>query len=171
MSGWWDREDGSRRWIEDAPALPPAPIVLPPPTAPSAEASVTDAVLEASWTPSDGPHAPIVRFSQEVLGLSLWPAQAALLSELYLDDVREGMLCLGRRSGKDRMASIVGAYEATANSPARLAHVPRGEQVSVVIVANSRPQARICHRLISSYFERAPRCAISSSPTAPTPWS
>ena len=152
--GWWYGDDGRKRLIEDEPELPPAPVVLPPPEAPSAEASATDAALDAAWTPSEGPHAPIVGFSTELLGLPLWPAQAALLSELYRDNVREAMLCLGRRSGKDRMASVVGCYEATANAATHLAHVPKGEQVSVVIVANSRPQARICHRLISSYFAR-----------------
>jgi hypothetical protein len=44
-----------------------------------------------------------------VVCLPLWPAQAALLTELYRGNVREAVWCLGRRSGKDRMASVVAA--------------------------------------------------------------
>ena len=81
MSGWWYGQDGSRRWIDDDPPAPPPPVILPPP-APLADAPTTDAALDALWQPTTRREAPIVRFSEEVLGLPLWPAQAALLSEL-----------------------------------------------------------------------------------------
>jgi hypothetical protein len=109
---------------------------------------------DAPWEPPSGPQEPIVAFSRDVLGLPLWPSQAALLSELYGDGIRTGILRLGRRSGKGRMASVVATYEATVNAAAHTAAVPPGELVAVVVVANSQKQARIIHRFIRAYFNR-----------------
>jgi hypothetical protein len=123
------------------------------------------------WAPSCEVSEPIVAFSRDVLGLPLWPAQGELLSELYGDGIRTGVLRLGRRSGKGRIASVVATYEATVNSDKHTAVVPPGELVAVVVVANSQKQARIIHRFIRifrhgsfrTYVGMAPRSACSFS--------
>jgi len=62
------------------------------------------------------------------------------------------VLRLGRRSGKGRLASVSATYEATVNAPAHLAAVPRGERVSIVIVAPAQAQARIVHRYVRGFL-------------------
>ena len=95
----------------------------------------------------------IVRFAHEVLGFDLYPRQAAILEEIYRDNIRTAVLRLGRRSGKGRMAAVVATYEATVNSPAHLAAVPPGERISIVVVATSQAQARVVHKFIQSFLE------------------
>ena len=100
----------------------------------------------------------IVAFAADVLGFRLYPRQAAILDEIYADGIRTAVLRLGRRSGKGRIAAVVGTFEATVNAAAHLAVVPPGEQVSVVIVATSQKQARLVHRYIRSFL-RVPALA------------
>ena len=149
----WLGDDGQRRSIEEPPAIAEPPIRYL-----SAELVMQTVEDEATdgeaWTPSEVGHAPIVAFVAEVCGMTPRPAQAALLSELYNDDIRTGVLRLGRRSGKDRMASWVATYEATANADRHLAHVPASELVGIAIVANSQRQARIIHRWCRDYLRR-----------------
>ena len=66
------------------------------------------------------------------------------------------------------MASVVAAYEAVVGAERHLEAVPKGEQVSIVVVANSRRQARICHRLITGYFERPALRSLVVSNSADT---
>jgi hypothetical protein len=150
--GWWRREDGSRYWLDEPEGLPELPIrYLPPDIATSPEAVASEG---APWEPQAIADAPIVGFVSDVLGMTPRPAQAALLSELYADAVRTGVLRLGRRSGKDRIASWVATYEATANADRHTAHVPPSELVGIAIVANSQRQARIIHRWCRDYLRR-----------------
>ena len=152
MSGWWHGNDGERRWIEESPERPEPPIrYLPRDIAASPDDEASDG---EAWTPSPVAPEPIVSFVTDVCGMTPRPAQAALLSELYADDIRTGVLRLGRRSGKDRIASWVATYEATANSDRHTAHVPPSELVGVAIVANSQRQARIIHRWCRDYLRR-----------------
>ncbi len=109
---------------------------------------------QREWEPI--PDEQAVSFAREVLGLSLWSRQAAIISAIYRDGIRTAVLRLGRRSGKGRIASVVAVYEATVNAAAHLAAVRPGEKVAVVIVAVSQKQARIVHRFISEAF-RTPR--------------
>ncbi len=97
---------------------------------------------------------PIVAFAAEALGFPLFPGQAEILDEIYTDGIREGVLRCGRRSGKGRLASVMASYESTANSAVHLAAVPAGEQVAVVVIAKTQPQARIIHRYIAGYLRR-----------------
>lgn len=150
---WWVRDD---RWLDEEPALvpliPPLPAMHPDDLVPPTDAAATSS---EPWRPSgDVTAEPIAIFAAEVLGLPLWPAQAALLSEVYAENIRTAVWRLGRRSGKGRMASVVATYEATVGAAAHLVTVPAGEEVSIVIVANSREQARLTHRMIAGYFER-----------------
>jgi hypothetical protein len=87
-----------------------------------------------------------------VLGFPLWPKQAQILDEIYRDQIRTAVLRLGRRSGKDRMAAVIATFEATVNAGAHLAAVPAGEQISIVVVATSQRQARVCHRYIRGFL-------------------
>jgi hypothetical protein len=83
-----------------------------------------------------------------------WDAQAALLSEISNDDIRTAVLRLGRRSGKDRMASLVATYEATANADAHRLHVPPAELVGIAVIANSQRQARLILGWCRHYLQR-----------------
>lgn len=98
--------------------------------------------------------APIVSFAADVLGFPLKAAQAEIVNEIYSERVRIAILRLGRRSGKDRLASVVATYESTANAGVHLARVPAGEQVGIVVVAPSQKLATRTHNYIASYFAR-----------------
>jgi hypothetical protein len=102
---------------------------------------------------------PIVAFATEVLRFPLRPRQAAILDEIYADNIRTAVLRLGRRSGKGRIGAVVATYEATANAPAHLAAVPEGEQVAIVVLASSQRQARYVHKYIRGFLERSPELA------------
>jgi len=114
--------------------------------------------MTAETTPQAAPinEARIVAFARDVCGLTLYPKQAEILSEMYdpAAPVRTAVWRLGRRSGKDRMASIVCAFEASVNAEAHLRCVPADEQVEILLVATSQKQARVCMRYIASYFKR-----------------
>ena len=153
--GYWYGADGERRWIDDErTAIEPEVLPIPPElVGPGSGTEAEDA--GETWTPPERYQpAPIVDFVADVCGLTPWPSQAALLSELYGEPIRTAVLRLGRRSGKDRMASWIGTYEATANADAHRPHVPPGELVAVAIVANSQRQARIVHRWCRDYLKR-----------------
>ena len=152
MSGRWWGDDGTSRWIEEASAMPEPPIRALVPE--MVETITEDATDGEAWTPSQVAPAPIVAFVNEVCGMTPRPAQAALLSELYNDDIRTGVLRLGRRSGKDRMASWIATYESTANADRHLSQVAPSELVAVAIIANSQRQARIVHRWCRDYLRR-----------------
>lgn len=70
---------------------------------------------------------------------------------------REQWWVVGRRGGKDSVASVVAAHTAaTFNSP----HLLRGgERALVVCIASTREQARIMQRYIRAYFENVPMLA------------
>lgn len=152
--GWWTRQDGSPRWIDEEPRKPWEPTVkpLPPDLSDSIERIESTSDDEAWTPPADFTAASIVSFVQDVCGMQPWPAQAALLSEIYNDGIRESWLRLGRRSGKDRSASWIATYEATANADTHRAHVPPGELVGIAVVANSKKQARIILGWCRSYL-------------------
>jgi hypothetical protein len=71
--------------------------------------------------------------------------------------VRECWWVVGRRGGKDSVASVVAAHTAaTFNSP----HLLRGgERALVICIASTREQARIMLRYIRAYFETVPMLA------------
>jgi hypothetical protein len=96
----------------------------------------------------------IVRFAAEALGFTLFPQQAAILEEIYRDDIRTAVLRLGRRSGKGRLAALVATFEATVNAEIHLSAVPPGERVAIVIVATSQKQAGIVHGYIRGFLHR-----------------
>jgi len=151
--GWWTGNGGERRWVEEPEWTPSEPPIayMPHDIATSPESEASDG---EPWSPGRIEDAPIVAFVCDVLGMTPRPAQAALLSELYADAIRTGVLRLGRRSGKDRIASWVATYEATANADCHTAHVPPSELVGIAIVANSQRQARIIHRWCRDYLRR-----------------
>jgi hypothetical protein len=110
--------------------------------------------MTAETTPQAAPinEARIVAFSRDVLNFPLFPKQAAIVSEIYSDGIREAILRTGRRSGKGRVAAVVATFEATVNADAHLAAVPPGERVSIVVVATSQTQARIVHRYVRKFL-------------------
>jgi len=112
--------------------------------------------MTAETTPQAAPinEARIVAFARDVLALPLFERQATIVSEIYRDGIRTAVLRLGRRAGKDRIASVVATFEATVGAAAHLAAVPAGEQVEIVVVATSQKQARICMRYVAGYFRR-----------------
>lgn len=136
-----------------------AATVPEPPIASDASAGSVDPVpvpghAEQLSESSEPVEQPIVAFARETLGFDPSPRQAAILSEIYADDVRVAVLRLGRRSGKGRIASIVATYEATVNADLHLEAVLAGEQIAIVVVATSQRQARVIHRYIRSYLRR-----------------
>jgi len=96
--------------------------------------------------------AAVAAFSRDVLNFPLFDRQAAIVSEIYSDGIREAILRTGRRSGKGRIAAVVATFEATVNADAHLAAVPPGERVSIVVVATSQQQARIVHRYVRKFL-------------------
>jgi hypothetical protein len=100
------------------------------------------------------PDTSVVAFSRDILDFTLHPKQAAILTEIYDDNIRTAVLRWGRRGGKDRVAGVIACYEAVVNSAVHLAAVPAGERVAIVVVATSQRQARICHRYISAWLRR-----------------
>ena len=54
----------------------------------------------------------LLSFAQQSLGLDLYPGQAAILDAWARSGKRRGVWCLGRRSGKGLMASVVALYDA-----------------------------------------------------------
>jgi hypothetical protein len=108
----------------------------------------------------------IVRFALEVLGFVLFPGQAAILAEIYDDAIRTGVLRLGRRSGKGRLAAVVATFEATVNAEAHLAAVPPGERVAVVIVATNQKQAGIVHGYVRGFLHRPELAPLIARETA-----
>jgi hypothetical protein len=143
--GWWDTEPAA-----EAPAVG----VVDMEAVGTEHPTQKPAADGEPWEPGDYTPAPIISFVTDVCGMTPYSAQAALLSELYNDSIRTAILRLGRRSGKDRMASWVAVYEATANADAHRSHVPPGELVGVAIVANSQRQARIILRWCREYLKR-----------------
>jgi len=94
----------------------------------------------------------IAAFASEVLGFALHPRQAEIVSAIYREGIRTGVLRLGRRGGKGRLAAVVATWEATVNAEAHLSAVPGGEQVAVVVIGTSQRQARIVHRYIRVFL-------------------
>lgn len=54
----------------------------------------------------------IVNFARDTLGVTLYPGQAAVLSDYYTCGVQNWLLLAGRRSGKSLLSDIMAAYEA-----------------------------------------------------------
>ena len=117
----------------------------------------------------------IVSFTEEVLGLSLSPAQRTLLKSFYGEplNAKERMLftlCTGRerypghpfqeltviagsRSGKDsRVATPIVCYEACFGE--HTAHAIPGESVKIPLVAQNRAAAHVAFEYIRAAFER-----------------
>lgn len=156
VGGGWTRlyGEGASSWSGRTPWRPPTIVpVMPRPEATEELETDLDAELEAPWP--QVAEQPIVPFLREVVGFEPWPRQAEILSGIYGLGVRLGVLRLGRRSGKGRIAAGVAVYEATANAEAHLAHVLPGEQVAVAIVATSQKQARVVHRYVRGFLSAA----------------
>ncbi len=166
MSGWrvfgrdpFDSLDGTgslngRPWVNGRPVeeVPP-PVAEPEPIAEPAAVPAPQPVREI------GPgESRIVDFSREVLRFEPSVKQAELLDAIYRERIRTAVLRIGRRGGKGRMASIIAAFEATANADAHLAAVPAGEQVAIVVIGTSQRQARIVHKYIAGFLQ-APELA------------
>jgi hypothetical protein len=71
--------------------------------------------------------------------------------------VRELWLAIGRRAGKDSVASAIAAYLATFGDFAR--HLRRGERAVILCLAVDREQARIVYGYVRAYFEQVPLLA------------
>lgn len=95
----------------------------------------------------------ICRFAREVLHFEPWPRQTEMLAEIDRSRARIVVLRLGRRSGKGRMAALLGVYEATANAQAHRAAVLPGEQATVAIISNSIEQSRVLHRYVRGFLD------------------
>lgn len=102
--------------------------------------------------PADFADEPIVTWARERLRLTLWPGQAAILGHIYREGIRTAVLRLGRRSGKDTMASVSAVYESTVNADQHLAAVQPGEQVAVMVIHKSQALARWTHKVIRRYL-------------------
>jgi hypothetical protein len=125
------------------------------PTARRPSRRATTAPKGAASSSAPTPEAPIIRFASEVVGLDLWPWQRRVLTELYADNIRVGIMRCGRRSGKGTLAALVGVFEATVNAGAHLAAAPAGEPVWIIIVSASQKSARIVHGYVRRLL-RAP---------------
>lgn len=155
LDGGWRRLEGSgpSDWPrERTPRAPVMPLV-PQPTVDAEPEAASDDPIYAPWP--DAPQQPIIRFAREVLRFDPWPRQEQLLNGLYHSGVRQSIWLLGRRSGKDRMAGLVGLFEAVVSAEQHLAHVPPGERVAVAIIATSRAQAAITHRFVTTWLRQS----------------
>jgi hypothetical protein len=100
--------------------------------------------------------ANIIEFATDWLGLELYPAQEAIMRALYglpipesLPEINglsesnservEGVFCLGARSGKSFMSSIIALYEATRDKWAQ--YLRKGENGYLIIIATRLNQA------------------------------
>lgn len=97
---------------------------------------------------------PVVEFARDELGFTYTPRQAAIIDEIYRDAIRIGVLRLGRRSGKGRIAGGLAVFEATVNAAAHLAHVPPGERLAIVVISSSQRNARTVHGYIRGWLRR-----------------
>ncbi len=90
-------------------------------------------------------------------GLRLRPDELPLIGECTGNDIRKSngfstaLWVVGRRSGKTRLAALVGSYEATLAG--REKALRKGEKGIVAVVAPSRRQASICRDYIRGIFE------------------
>lgn len=109
---------------------------------------------------------PIVRFAAGPLGFPLYPKQADILASIYADGIRTAVLRLGRRSGKGRVAAVVGTYEATVNAAAHLRAVPPGEQIAICVISTSQRAARTVHRYAAGFLRRPALASLVIRETA-----
>lgn len=154
----WQRIEGEGEPTDRPWDTRPVAVLVPEPDTDSAVREI--AAPEPSTAPVDDlepfvpvPDEPIVDFARDVLGFTLRPRQASIVSEIYRDGIETAVLRLGRRSGKGRIAATIATYEATVHADAHTAHVPPGEQVAIVVVATSQRQARTVHRYIRKFLQ------------------
>lgn len=149
VGGGWTRLEGSGPSVDFDPQ--PAPVHFNRGFIAHELMPADEPAPVVPWVPV--PDGPIVGFARDVLGFTLTPRQASILSEFYRDAIRTGVWKLGRRSGKGRMAAIVATFEATANAKKHLACVVPGEQVQIVVVSTSQRNARTVHRYIRAFLQ------------------
>jgi len=87
----------------------------------------------------------VVEFAKDVLGISLYPAQAEAL--LAMADHQLAVLACGRRGGKSSLASIWATYDSTMRDLRQYRR--KGEVRHVILVAASAPQARSLFRTVT----------------------
>ena len=91
----------------------------------------------------------VVEFAKDVLGISLYPAQAEAL--LAMADHQVAVLACGRRGGKSSLASIWATYDSTMRDLRK--YQRKGEVRHVILVAASAPQARSLFRTVTDLFQ------------------
>ena len=95
-------------------------------------------------------------------GLPLAPKRTELIKDctgrdiakLPLDGFDTALFLTGRRSGKSRIAAIIGAYEAALSGRERL--LSKGEIGMVAIIAPTRKQGRIVRNYLRAIFDETP---------------
>jgi hypothetical protein len=168
-SGGWAK----REFPEDDASANPEPVATatavvaePEPVTPTAvaEPEPLEEVTPVQTPPAriepalqQGSGLGLVDFAEQVLGLTLYPRQAEILSQYESRAVSELVLCLGRRSGKTLLACVIGLYDALVASYDGL--LRPGEQRYVVMVATTLEQARIALRTMRELILNSPTLA------------
>jgi hypothetical protein len=98
--------------------------------------------------------AGVVSFARDVLGLELWPGQAAILERYERERISELVLALGRRSGKGTMAAVLALHHALTLDLS--AYLRPGEYRYVLVVATAADQSRIILETVRQLVEQAP---------------
>jgi hypothetical protein len=107
----------------------------------------------------------VADFARDVLGLTLYPKQAAILDEWDERRPAESVESLGRRSGKTLMAGARAVHNAVVEDYTGL--LRPGERRYIVCVATTQDQARIALRTIGGLFGASSRLAsLVASETA-----
>lgn len=95
-------------------------------------------------------------------GLKLAPKRSALILEctgrnidkLPAEGFQTALFLTGRRSGKSRIAAVVGAYEAAMSGREKM--LSAGETGMVAIIAPTKKQGRVVRNYLRSVFEQTP---------------
>lgn len=107
-----------------------------------------------------------VRFTEDVLGIRLWPRQAEILSQF--PNHQEVVLALGRRSGKSLLASIYATYDAVCGDYEGC--LRPDEPRHIVCVATRQDQAGIVYRNIRGFFKLVVLAPLVESETSEELW-
>jgi hypothetical protein len=89
-----------------------------------------------------------------LFGVQPWPRQREILAQIDSGDYREIVLALGRRSGKNLMAALVGLHDAAFRDLSR--YLRRGERRHVVCVAANREQAGLTLQFVRELVKGSP---------------
>lgn len=98
---------------------------------------------------------------KRLINAGLWPRQREVLG--LIESNPWAVLCIGRRSGKSRMAAITGLWNCTCR-PDLDAYVEPGEVRYAVVIATSKDQAGVVIRQARALVESSPylrECCIS----------